>query len=669
MRLIELGPGRGTMMLDALRAAKAVPGFRKAIVVHLVEISPALEKRQRQALGGTGVPTEWHKSLEEVPPGPSIILANEFFDALPVQQAVMCVDGWHERVVKLDDTDRFQFSHARDPIPLFDELLPAAVGEPQFGDIFEWRADQTALELGRRVERSGGAALVLDYGHVESATGDTCRRSAPCTNSLPLKTPGQVDPDRPCGLRTLAQAAESMDDDPRAGRASRVSAAARHRDPRRRAQEERYRVTRSTRSTRRWRVLTSRDRTGMPAGCSKPSGLPTASSDRCRDWTLERLAQSASPKSALAQERLADACRLARRDAAGICHAFFTRHGGVSDGIYASLNGGVGSNDVPAHVAENRARMAEPSASDRTSLLTAYQIHSPDVVTAGAHGFIGARPKADALVTRFRAWRSASAPADCGPILLADGEAAGVVGAAHAGWRGALSGVAEATISAMERCGADRDRIVAAVGPLIRQPNYESGRSSSRFLAAARMSALLPAVRPRRPRALRSRRLRDAARLAAAGIRHIEDLGPAPMRTPTGSSAIGGRSTAPRRTMVGGINAIDYQVDPKPRLRSRVVRPLSRPGPRRDSVTDSMTIGGRGPAGSQSQQYAFDGLRGCRSCVFRARNAIGAAQRIACWHRIVGAVMLAFAAAGCSTLGLAPGSLADVRGTTIAFES
>jgi SAM-dependent MidA family methyltransferase len=99
VRLVELGPGRGSMMLDVMRAAHIVPAFRVAVVVHLVEISPALEQRQRQALAGTDLPVEWHRSLDEVPDGPTIILANEFFDSLPVQQAVMCADGWHERVV------------------------------------------------------------------------------------------------------------------------------------------------------------------------------------------------------------------------------------------------------------------------------------------------------------------------------------------------------------------------------------------------------------------------------------------------------------------------------------------------------------------------------------------------------------------------------------------
>src|SRR6202008_4429347 len=117
VRLGELGPGGGTMMLDALRTAYTMPAFRKAVSVHLIEVSPTMEERQRRALSSTDIPTEWHKSLEQVPPGPAIILANEFFDALPVQQAVMCVDGWHERVVKIDHDDGLQFRYALERIP------------------------------------------------------------------------------------------------------------------------------------------------------------------------------------------------------------------------------------------------------------------------------------------------------------------------------------------------------------------------------------------------------------------------------------------------------------------------------------------------------------------------------------------------------------------------
>jgi YfiH family protein len=210
---------------------------------------------------------------------------------------------------------------------------------------------------------------------------------------------------------------------------------------------------------------------------------------------------------------------------AGIRHAFFTREGGVSDGLYASLNGGVGSDDAPALVAENRARMAAALGVAPDHLLTAYQIHSPDVVTIDQPWAPADRPRADAIVTATQGLAIGVSTADCGPVLLADATA-GVIGAAHAGWRGAATGVLEATIAAMERCGADRARIVAALGPMIRQPNYEVGPEFvTRFKAddGANERFFQPAARP--GHALFDLPGYIAARLAAAGIRRVEDLG------------------------------------------------------------------------------------------------------------------------------------------------
>jgi SAM-dependent MidA family methyltransferase len=207
--LVELGPGRGSMMQDALRAAHVMPEFRAAVAVHFVEVSPLLEQRQREFLGGVGVPFAWHKSLDEVPDGPMIILANEFFDSLPVHQAVMCADGWHERVIKIDEDQKLRFSIARDPIPLFDQLLPRGM-RAQIGEIFEWRADQTALEVGRRVRRSEGAALVIDYGHPKSGPGETLQALGKHQYVDPLATPGLVDLTAHVDFQALAEAAESM---------------------------------------------------------------------------------------------------------------------------------------------------------------------------------------------------------------------------------------------------------------------------------------------------------------------------------------------------------------------------------------------------------------------------------------------------------------------------
>jgi YfiH family protein len=158
----------------------------------------------------------------------------------------------------------------------------------------------------------------------------------------------------------------------------------------------------------------------------------------------------------------------------GLRHAFFTRDGGVSEGIYAGLNGGLGSDDDPAYVAENRRRMAAEMGVDPLHFLTAYQIHSPDVAVATAPWDGDSRPRVDAMVTKVEGLALGVTTADCGPVLFADPKAR-VIGAAHAGWKGALTGVLETTIAEMEKLGADRSDIVVAIGPLIRQPSYEVG--------------------------------------------------------------------------------------------------------------------------------------------------------------------------------------------------
>jgi polyphenol oxidase len=164
----------------------------------------------------------------------------------------------------------------------------------------------------------------------------------------------------------------------------------------------------------------------------------------------------------------------ALNDAAGIRHAFFTREGGVSAGLYSSLNCGFGSGDAAEKVAENRARAmaALDLAPDR--LVTCHQVHSPDVVTVAAPWRREDNPRADALVTNCRGIALGILTADCVPVLFADADA-GVIGAAHAGWKGALGGVVAATVAAMARLGAAPGRMRAAVGPCIAQRSYEVG--------------------------------------------------------------------------------------------------------------------------------------------------------------------------------------------------
>ena len=208
----------------------------------------------------------------------------------------------------------------------------------------------------------------------------------------------------------------------------------------------------------------------------------------------------------------------------GLRHGFFTREGGVSTGLYASLNGGVGSADNAAHVAENRARMAAALGVEPRCLVTAYQIHSPQVIVAEKPWPADARPQADGIVTRTPALAIGVSTADCGPVLFAEPQAR-IIGAAHAGWRGALTGVLEATIAAMEQLGAARERIRAALGPMIRQANYEVGPDlMERFAAEDSESAsfFAPATRP--GHALFDLPGYIAARLRRAGLAHVEDL-------------------------------------------------------------------------------------------------------------------------------------------------
>lgn len=167
----------------------------------------------------------------------------------------------------------------------------------------------------------------------------------------------------------------------------------------------------------------------------------------------------------------------------GIRHAFFTREGGVSQGIYASLNGGVGSNDDPAAVAANRKRMAACLNVPAERMIGLHQVHSAEAVIALAP-WPGERPKADGIVTKEANLALGIATADCGPILFADAKAR-VIGGAHAGWRGAFTGVIEATLKAMEAIGAHRGDIVAVLGPTISRDAYEVGPEfRARFLEA-----------------------------------------------------------------------------------------------------------------------------------------------------------------------------------------
>jgi SAM-dependent MidA family methyltransferase len=210
VRVIELGPGRGTMMNDAMRAAKIVPDFVKAAVLHMVEINEPLQTIQERTVGALDMPVFWHRLLGDVPAGSAIVIANEFFDALPINQAVKMADGWHRRAVAIDSEGAFMYQAEPQPIPHFATTLPQTVRNAPEGEIFEWRSDTETMDLGRRIVRDPSVALVIDYGHAESTTGETLQALREHLFADPLGNPGEADITAHVDFEALGRSFESM---------------------------------------------------------------------------------------------------------------------------------------------------------------------------------------------------------------------------------------------------------------------------------------------------------------------------------------------------------------------------------------------------------------------------------------------------------------------------
>jgi len=204
-RLIELGPGRGTLMSDVLRVARIAPPFLDAITVHLVETSPRLRDVQRETLAGAAKPVDWSADFAHAPHGPAFILANEFFDALPVRHFVKTIQGWRERLVGLDSTGQLTFG-------LSERVEPTLTATAREGSIIEvCPAGQRLMgDIAARIVTEGGAILVIDYGYAQTSLGDSLQAVARHAYVDPLAAPGEADLTAHVDFAALGRAARAQ---------------------------------------------------------------------------------------------------------------------------------------------------------------------------------------------------------------------------------------------------------------------------------------------------------------------------------------------------------------------------------------------------------------------------------------------------------------------------
>lgn len=192
VRLVELGPGRATLMLDIMRTFKVLPGLLSAADIHLVETSPRMRAAQEYRLHEHGLAATWHRALDTVPEGPTLLVANEFFDALPIRQRVMRNGAWRERLVGVDGEGRIEFVDGPE-VPAND--IPAGLRDAEEGSILEDcpTGREIAGEIGARLAARPGLALVIDYGYRELAHGDSLQALRGKRHARPLEAPGEAD--------------------------------------------------------------------------------------------------------------------------------------------------------------------------------------------------------------------------------------------------------------------------------------------------------------------------------------------------------------------------------------------------------------------------------------------------------------------------------------------
>jgi len=452
--LLELGPGRATLMADVMRTIAKDPGAFKACNIILLETSPVLARIQRQKLKKYN--PRWVNGVGGIGEKkyPLIVLANEFFDALPIRQFQFQDNKWHEREIGLDG-DTLVWGLGMTPLPA--SLFPAQIANPSGGEIREVSplAREIIAELAKILNRRGGSMLVVDYGYEQSQSGDSFQAVVGHKFADPLAAPGQADLSAHVDFEALVRAA-------------------------------RLHGARAQLAGSQGQILCE---LGIKARAEKLIEANPERADAIRA-DLERLIgpdQMGELFKAMVVFGVRDTAPFATdgslAELTKIAHGFFGRRGGCSEGPNSNLNVSFATQDEPANVERNRAIAMRSLGLEEKTLVTLSQVHSNRVIVIGPDHEPKTRPEADGMVSKEPSFALGILSADCTPVLLAD-PVANIIGACHAGWRGALAGVVANTVKAMVRLGASPKNIVAAIGPTIEPQNYQVGPDFARnFLA------------------------------------------------------------------------------------------------------------------------------------------------------------------------------------------
>lgn len=450
----ELGPGRGTLMADALRALKSQPEMTRAMRLVLLETNDDLRRVQGERLADHH-PAFVHEISEFAAlDAPLILIANEFFDALPIRQYQFDAGHWHERLIgALGDDLVWGLS----PNPIDTNALPALPAEPENGAIFEDAplAESTMSEIAALLRRQGGAALVIDYGYTHTQTGATFQGIANHTYADPFADPGRADLTAHVDFARLVAAAQ------REGAASHIV---------------------GTQAQLLEGLGIAQRASALQA--ANPVRADSIGADLARLTGSDQMGDLFKAMVVFGKDTYPPFVRSQTlHSVPAVAHGFFGRLGGVSLAPFDSLNSSFKAKDDRANVATNRARIARTLNFAPEKLFTLRQVHSAEVLTVDEQSDPEARPEADGLVTKAPGLLLGILTADCTPILFAD-EQSGVIGACHAGWKGAVAGIADATVEAMIAIGARTDRIRAAIGPNISFANYEVGPDFAKAVLA-----------------------------------------------------------------------------------------------------------------------------------------------------------------------------------------